>query len=207
MLNVSNGYLYCMTNVCMPNLLKIGMTERTPDERLKDANSPDTWRPPCPYTIEFAKQVTNPKQKEATLHKLLEQYTERVNPRREFFRLPLEDVRTFFDLMDGEYWVPDDAKDVAPPNEKAEEELSDADRQRLTQFVDTYYTVTGKSDDKMKIKDVYLVYSVFDKSPELMAEREFTRMMGKMFSKKSNYFIGLRPKQECQQPNNPPDSS
>jgi len=40
--------------------------------------------------------------KEKTLHTLLEQYTERINPRREFFRVSQEEVRKFFDLMDGE---------------------------------------------------------------------------------------------------------
>jgi hypothetical protein len=192
---ITNGYLYCMTNACMPNLLKIGMTERTPDERLKDANSPDTWRPPVPYVIEFAKQVTNPKQKETTLHRLLEQYTERVHPRREFFRLPIEDVRTFFDLMDGEYWVPNDEVGASSSDQSAvDEEVSESDRQRLTSFIEAHYTVTGKSDDKMKTKDVYLLYSVYDKSAELIVEREFARVMSKCYAKKGNYYLGLRPK-------------
>lgn len=190
---MSAGYLYCMTNVCMPGLLKIGMTERTPEERLKDANSPDTWRPPTPYVIEFAKMVTQPKQKEATLHKLLEQFTDRVHPRREFFRLPIDDVRTFFDLMDGENWVP--AEEESPMSSTCvDEDVSEVDRQRLTTFVETHYALTGKSDDKMKSKDMYLVYSVYDKSPELIAEREFTRLMGKLYTKKGNYFIGVKPK-------------
>lgn len=98
------GYLYCFSNESMPGILKCGMTERTPDQRLKEANASDTWRPPTPYKIEFAKKVQEPKCKEATLHKLLEQYTMRINPRREFFRVSVEEVRTFFDLMDGDMW-------------------------------------------------------------------------------------------------------
>lgn len=195
---MSSGYLYCMTNVCMPNLLKIGMTERTPEERLKDANSPDTWRPPTPYIIEFAKLVTNPKQKEATLHKLLEQYTERVHPRREFFRLPIEDVRTFFELMDGENWQPsssaNDEESVTSTLSKEEEDLSEVDRARLTSFLETHYVQTGKSEDKMKTKDVYMLYSSIDKSPEVLTEKEFGRMMSKLVAKKSNNYCGLKPK-------------
>ena len=57
-----------------------------------------------PYTIAFAKQVINPLQKETTLHTMLAQYTERVNPKREFFRVPKEEVKTMFDLSDGEWW-------------------------------------------------------------------------------------------------------
>jgi len=89
----------------MPGILKIGMTDRTPDIRINEANSSDTWRPPTPYKIEFAKKVLNPKQKETTLHTLLSQYTEQINPNREFFRVSQEEVHKFFDLIDGDLWV------------------------------------------------------------------------------------------------------
>jgi hypothetical protein len=112
------GYLYCFSNSSMPGILKVGMTERTPDLRLNEANSSDTWRPPTPYKIEFAKKVLNPKQKETTLHNLLSQYTERINPKREFFRVSSEEVKTFFDLIDGDLWVKD-------PEEEEEEEEED----------------------------------------------------------------------------------
>lgn len=99
------GYIYCFSNFSMSGILKIGMTERTPEIRLKEANMSDTWRPPTPYVIEFAKKVNNPKEKEKTLHILLSQYTERINPKREFFKVSLEEVKTFFDLMDGDFWI------------------------------------------------------------------------------------------------------
>jgi len=99
------GYLYCFSNDSMPGILKVGMTERTPEIRLNEANSSDTWRPPTPYKIEFAKKVLNPKQKETTLHNLLSQYTKRINPKREFFCVSPEEVKSFFDLIDGDLWV------------------------------------------------------------------------------------------------------
>ena len=99
------GYIYCFSNPSMPGILKIGMTERTPEARRSEANASDTWRPPTPYKIEFAKKVSNPSQKEKTLHILLEQYTTRIHPRREFFRVSLEEIGKFFDLMDGEMWA------------------------------------------------------------------------------------------------------
>jgi len=88
----------------MQNILKVGMTTRTPKERLHEANSSDIWRLQTPYKIEFAKKVINVKQKEHIIHVLLSQYTERINPKREFFRVSTEEVKTFFELMDGEYW-------------------------------------------------------------------------------------------------------
>ena len=99
-----SGYVYAFSNKSMPGILKCGMTERTPEERLKEANVSDTWRPPTPYVMEFAKKVNDVKNKEITLHKLLEKYTERVNPKREFFRVSIEEIKTFFDLMDGEIY-------------------------------------------------------------------------------------------------------
>jgi hypothetical protein len=89
----------------MPGILKVGMTTRSPEIRLNEANNSGTWTPPTPYKIEFAKMCFNPKQKEITLHILLAQYTERINPRREFFRVSPEEVKVFFDLIDGELWV------------------------------------------------------------------------------------------------------
>ena len=113
---MTDGYLYCFSNESMPGILKVGMTERTPEIRLNEANSSDTWRPPTPYKIEFSKKVLNPKQKETTLHSLLSQYTERINPKREFFRVSSEEVKAFFDLIDGDLWVKED------PEEEEEEE-------------------------------------------------------------------------------------
>jgi len=101
---MTDGYIYCFSNISMPGILKIGMTERTPEIRLREANVSDTWRPPTPYKIEFAKKVKNAIEKEKTLHILLEQYTFRINPRREFFNVSIEEVLKFFDLMDGEIW-------------------------------------------------------------------------------------------------------
>jgi hypothetical protein len=122
MSNDTVGYLYCMSNESMPGILKVGMTERTPDARLREANSSDTWRPPTPYRIEFAKKVSNPYQKEKTLHVLLEQYTERINLRREFFRVSPEEVHTFFDLIDGEMWeVPRQEQEEEEQEEEEEE--------------------------------------------------------------------------------------
>ena len=106
----------------MPGILKVGMTERTPEVRLTEANASDTWRPPTPYKIEFAKKVSNPAKKEKTLHTLLEQYSDRIHSRREFFRVSKEEVQTFFDLMDGEVWAEEQKEDEDDEEEEDEEE-------------------------------------------------------------------------------------
>jgi hypothetical protein len=115
----------------MPGILKVGMTERTPEVRLSEANASDTWRPPMPYKIEFAKKVPDASGKEKTLHILLEQYTERINPRREFFRVSPEEVRKFFDLMDGEMWAETCAEEGEEEEEEEEEDTSSESAPRV----------------------------------------------------------------------------
>ena len=128
-----SGHIYCFSNPSMPGILKVGMTERTPEIRLIEANSSDTWKPPTPYKIVFAKKVLNPKQKETTLHTILSQYTERINPRREFFRVSQEEVKTLFDLIDGELWV-----EKIPEEEEEEDEDEEE--------VSTYVSKKGSRD-------------------------------------------------------------
>ena len=140
---MNDGYLYCFSNQSMPGILKVGMTERTPEIRLNEANISDTWRPPTPYKIEFAKKVFNPKQKESVLHILLAQYTERINPKREFFLVSPEEVKTYFDLMDGELWIEE-------PKEKEEEKEEDDNNEDEETFQTTKSNITKGSRDMSK---------------------------------------------------------
>ncbi len=118
---MTEGYIYCLSNECMPGILKVGMTERTPDVRAKELF---TTGVPTPFIVEFAKKVKDVKTKEKTLHDLLEQYTERVSPNREFFRVSLEEVRTFFKLMDGEPLIETPKEEVEDDEEVSEQETA-----------------------------------------------------------------------------------
>lgn len=100
------GYIYCLSNELMPGLLKIGMTMRTPEDRIKELY---TTGVPTPFKIEFAKKVSDVVQKEKVLHLLLGKYTSRL-PGREFFKTDTTTVRDFFALMDGEEWVSEEDK-------------------------------------------------------------------------------------------------
>ena len=103
-MEIETGYIYCISNLdIMPGIYKVGVTMRSPLDRLKEANSSDTWKIPY-YKIEFAKKVTNPKEKERTLHRLMEKFMKRVHPRREFFRGEIDDIKEAFKLMDGDLW-------------------------------------------------------------------------------------------------------
>lgn len=138
------GYVYCFSNESMPGIYKLGMTERVPEMRLNEANASDTWRPPTPYKIEMAKKVTNPKEKELTMHKLLSCVSERIHPKREFFRVSLESVQLIFDLMDGINWVDkyaykDSDEDEDLVNSDSDKEYQPKKRQRKNDCYDINY--------------------------------------------------------------------
>jgi len=100
---MTEGYIYCFSNESMPGIRNVGYTDRTPKQLLDEANSSNTWKPPMPYKIEFAKKIFNLKSKKTTIDKIISQYTERIN--HEFFRISREEVITSFDPIDGELWI------------------------------------------------------------------------------------------------------
>lgn len=117
---MTEGYVYCLSNPEMRGVLKVGMTDRTPEERVKELFTSGV---PSPFKIEFAKKVKNAREKEAILHQLLENYHERVYSRREFFRVSPEEVHKLFELMEGEWWA---EAQTTPLQEEAAEEEGDS---------------------------------------------------------------------------------
>lgn len=99
------GYLYCFSNKSMPGILKIGITKRTPKITLNKANCNNTMKSHTLYEIEFAKKVLNPKKCKILIHKFLSHNNIQINLKREFFRVSTEEVKTLFDLIDGDSWV------------------------------------------------------------------------------------------------------
>ena len=93
------GYIYCLSNPAHPDIFKIGKTS-DPEERRKTLSA-DTGVV-FPFKIEFAKKVKDPSSKESKIHSYL--HSKRVNPKREFFREPIDQIKKLFDLVDGEYW-------------------------------------------------------------------------------------------------------
>ena len=89
------GIVYVVTNDAMPDLLKIGMTKR--DElkpRLAELYSTSV---PFPFKCLYACVVKDCKKVESALHKAFS--TDRVNPKREFFRMSTERVLAVLKLV------------------------------------------------------------------------------------------------------------
>jgi hypothetical protein len=77
------GFVYILKHPRMPDVLKIGSTERTPEERARELSSPTGV--PGPFQVLFKKAVQNPRKREMQVHELLSEY--RVSSRREFFEV------------------------------------------------------------------------------------------------------------------------
>ena len=125
----NQGYIYCLSNPLFDGVLKIATTDLTPDNKAKELTSHDAI--PLSFNILFAKKVNNPHEKEKFIHKLLDQYTERINPKRKFWRTTSEEVLGFFNLMDGEMW-----KNVEEDKDEDEREINNKKRVLSEYFKD-----------------------------------------------------------------------
>lgn len=90
---VPYGWIYAFYSPSMPGLVKIGMTTRSPEIRLAEANKADTWRPPHRYRMLCALRVKDAAEKEREIHAAFAR--ERIGV-REFFRLPHVVVLQYF---------------------------------------------------------------------------------------------------------------
>jgi hypothetical protein len=118
----------------MPGILKIGITKRTPEEILSEANAANAanasniWKLPTSYNIVIAKKVRNPFEKEKTLHTLMEQYPENLDslqPSTGFFRITPEKVIKYFNLMDEVLPTPEDVKENVKEKEDVKEDVKE----------------------------------------------------------------------------------
>lgn len=82
------GLIYVLSSEAFSGLHKIGFTVRTIDERLEELNCSTSL--PHPFKLEMSILSLAPINDEKRIHKLLS--PNRVNDRREFFRLPLIDI-------------------------------------------------------------------------------------------------------------------
>ena len=80
------GYVYVLINTSIPNLLKIGMTRREVDLRVKELSSATGVA--APFICIFKEEFDNCEQAEIDIHRSLSKYRENAN--REFFRIEPE---------------------------------------------------------------------------------------------------------------------
>ena len=82
------GHVYILVNATMPGYLKIGMTERTPEERARELSQ--VTGVPVPFTVAYSEDVPDCAAAERLIHARLDQF--RTRKGREFFHLSLRDA-------------------------------------------------------------------------------------------------------------------
>jgi hypothetical protein len=96
--HISTGYLYILSNPSMPNLLKIGFTERDVEERVEELNSTGV---PVPFEIEAIFGSPNAYEDEQEIHNTLKQH--RLANNREFFSIDLKQaIQCVFECIGSE---------------------------------------------------------------------------------------------------------
>lgn len=106
--------VYILTNEAMPGIVKIGLTTDSIESRLSSLNCHSGV--PLPFECHFAAEVDSCARIERILHQLFSE--QRINPRREFFRVDPEKVVLAISI--GSF------KDVTPGSVIAEPEDKEA---------------------------------------------------------------------------------
>jgi hypothetical protein len=86
---VNSGWIYALINPAHPHVLKIGMTEKEPKERVKELYGTGVL---SPFALVHAERVSDASAAEAFIHQCFD--ARRVNPNREFFAVSADEAIT-----------------------------------------------------------------------------------------------------------------
>lgn len=103
-----SGVIYILTNPAMPGLVKIGKTLRNSTEaRMTELYSTGV---PVPFECAYAAKVKDVEAVEKALHSAFE--PNRINPKREFFEIEVEQAKAIIRLVELEDVTPQIEKEV-----------------------------------------------------------------------------------------------
>jgi hypothetical protein len=94
-----DSWIYILTNKTMPNLVKIGFTNKTPDKRAKQISR--STGVPLEFNVAYAFKCFNAHAFEGELHKYLKGY--RINNDREFFQISINEAKDAVLLLGKRY--------------------------------------------------------------------------------------------------------
>lgn len=80
------GFVYLLSNESMPNIYKIGYTDRSPMMRVCELSS--STSSPTDFEIVMYIEIEDAKKEESYLHEIFNDY--RTSQSREFFKFPIE---------------------------------------------------------------------------------------------------------------------
>lgn len=121
-----NETIYILTNEAMPGYVKIGKTNNNLEQRIRELSASTSV--PLPFTVFYACTVKNAQFVEHQLHDAFDD--NRVNPKREFFRVAPERVVAALKLAEIENVTP--KRDIVETKE--DQEALDAARKIRSRF-------------------------------------------------------------------------
>lgn len=89
------GWVYVMSNQSMPDILKIGVTKRTVEERRRNLSS--STGVPIPFDIEYECEVEDCYRVEKAIKTIFAPY--RINPKKEFYKVSVTQVIALLQLV------------------------------------------------------------------------------------------------------------
>ena len=178
--------IYVLSNAAMPGLLKIGKTDRA--DPLRRMGELYTTGVPLPFECELAVAVEDDAvgmQVEAALHRAFAPH--RVNPKREFFRMDLEQVEAILKVWPGAEDVTDRARrDLDAHVEQDEREAVKRERSRRPRLDlsalgiragDTLvFTGTAEGDPSVEVVDPVQQTVLFGGEPVQLREATYEIM-------------------------------
>ena len=88
---MDSGWIYILTNASMPDLVKVGLTTTSPEQRLRELSSATGVA--SSFRLEHSFRVTDVKAAEAKAHRILDQLFGRPNKSREFFSASAQEAQ------------------------------------------------------------------------------------------------------------------
>jgi hypothetical protein len=104
----TSGWIYMLGNESMPDLCKIGQTQRTPEERAMELSG-GTGVPSLFHVIHSC-EVSNVHEAEKEAHKILSAY--RINNNREFFKIEIKLAVEIFELVAKRFLLKDTSNEI-----------------------------------------------------------------------------------------------
>jgi hypothetical protein len=189
-----------MSNKAFPDLYKVGFTKKHPETRRRELSN----RTCCPYDFEicFAKNVEDCVKSEKLLHTVIAKYGERVNPNREFFKIPLESIELCFEMIEGEWY------DFIIPSNDNESECDEdpssisVSKEEFMEWFNANYEITDKLSDFIPCSEI--IYHFYEDNDGYLTRRGFGSYMKKELnvhsivktvnSKSGRYYVKLKRK-------------
>jgi len=93
--------VYILTNQAMPGIIKIGFTENSVEQRMRELDKTPT---PIPFECYYAKRIDKAEFVEKKMHEAFDEF--RIRDNREFFRMSPEQAKAALDIAEGEDVTP-----------------------------------------------------------------------------------------------------